>query len=186
MANVPMPDGLSSSDLECVMLDVGRLDVHDAFGPDIKEKHFFYGDIPELKYAQGPVAEDGAHVTLLFGIHPSETYVEDVMNALDGWVPEDVLVRKASYFPSNIEGQDYKCIVLEVVPTANLLIANQRLQTLPHTNNFEYRPHITLAYIKGDKNVNRWLLRLNAYFAGRVLTPTALNLGLTEETPEVD
>lgn len=187
MANMPMPDGLSNPDLECVMLDVGRLDVHSAFGPDIKEKHFFYGDIPELKYAQGPVAEDGGHVTLLFGIHPSETYVSDVMAALDGWVPEEIMVRKASYFPSSVEGQDYKCIVLEVVPTANLLNANKRLQALPHTNKFtEYRPHITLAYIKGDKNIDRWLLRLNAYFAGRVLTPIRLNLGLEEETPEVD
>jgi 2'-5' RNA ligase len=178
-----MPEGLESSDLECVMLDLAPLDVHAAFGPDLKEKHFFYGDVPELSYAQGPVAEKNAHVTLLFGIHPSETYVDDVMAALDGWTPEEIYVRKASYFPSTVEGQDYKCIVLEVVPSANLLNANKRLQALPHTDRFtEYKPHITLAYIKGDKNIDRWLNRLNVHYSNRILYPTALNLGLDDET----
>jgi 2'-5' RNA ligase len=178
-----MPEGLENPDLECVMLDLAPLDVHAAFGPDLKEKHFFYGDVPELSYAQGPVAEKNAHVTLLFGIHPSETYVDDVMAALDGWTPDEIYVRKASYFPSTVEGQDYKCIVLEVVPSANLLNANKRLQALPHTNQFtEYKPHITLAYIKGDKNIDRWLNRLNVHYANRILYPTALNLGLDDET----
>lgn len=182
MPNVPMPEGMSVTDLECVMLDIPPLDVREAFGPDLKEKHFFYGKVPELKFAQGPVAEKGAHVTLLFGIHPSPTYTEDVLAALDGWVPEALFVRKASYFPSTVEGQDYKCIVLEVAPSANLFVARKRLEQLTYTTEFpEYRPHITLAYIKGDKNVDRWLNRLNVYYTNRVLYPTQLNLGLTED-----
>jgi len=183
MPNVPLPEGIKTTDLECVMLDLPPIDVHAAFGPDIKEKHFFYGKVPELKYAQGPVAEKGAHVTLMFGIHPSETYVEDVMNALGDWTPEDIFVRKASYFPSSVEGQDYKVIVLEVAPSVNLLLARKRLETLNYTDRFtEYRPHITLAYVKGDKNIDRWLARLNVYFTNRLLYPTALNLGLKDPT----
>lgn len=181
MANLPMPEGLTTSDLECVMLDLPLINVQDHLGSDFKQKNYFYGDIPELKYAQGPVAQVNPHVTLLFGIHPSETYVDDVMAALDGWVPEDIYIRKASYFPSSVEGQDYKCIVLEVAPSANLLNANKRLQALPHTNRFtEYKPHVTLAYVKGDINIDKWLARLNAYFANRVLYPTELNLGLDD------
>ena len=181
MANLPMPEGLSIPDLECVMLDLPSIDVRAFLGGDFKEKNFFYGDIPELKYAQGPVAEKQAHVTLLFGIHPSETYVDDVMAALDGWTPEEIYIRKASYFPSSVEGQDYKCIVLEVIPSANLINANKRLQALPHTNRFtEYKPHVTLAYVKGDINIDKWLNRLNGFFTNRVLYPTALNLGLDD------
>ena len=123
MPNEPMPEGMDTPDLECVMLDLGPLPVREAFGMSFKEDELFYGDHPKLKYAQGAVAEKRAHVTLLFGIHPSETYFEDVMEALDGWEPEDVFIREVGYFPSNIEGQDYTCIVGKVIPSANLLLA---------------------------------------------------------------
>lgn len=181
MSNQPLPDGVEITDLECVMLDLGPLNVRSAYGPDLKEDDFFYGDIPELRYAQGPVAEKGAHVTLLFGIHPSETYAEDVMVKLEGWYPGEVFVRKVGYFPSSVEGQDYKCIVGEVHPTANLVLANKKLQELPHTNKFtEYKPHVTLAYIKGSANLDRWINRLNVHYKNRVLTPRGLDLGLDD------
>lgn len=181
MPNLPLPEGITTKDLECVMLDLQPIDVRAAFGPDLKEKHFFYGKVPELEYAQGPVAEKNAHLTLMFGIHPTDTYVDDVMEALGDWTPEDLFIRKASYFPSTVEGQDYKCIVLEVAPSANLLLARKRLEKLNYTDRFsEYKPHITLAYIKGDKNIDRWLNRLNVHFERRILTPTRLNLGLDD------
>ncbi len=185
MPNLPLPEGLDTPDLECVMLDLGPLQVRSAFGHAWQEDELFYGKIPKLKYAQGAVAEEEAHVTLLFGIHPSETYVEDVMNALGDWQPEDVFIREVGYFPSNVEGQDYTCIVGKVQPTANLLLARKRLETLPFTDKFadEYKPHVTLAYIKGSKpkRIKRWVNTLNAYYQNRVLTPHALNLGLDDE-----
>lgn len=180
MPNLPLPEGVKTTDLECVMLDLGPLSVRAAYGPDLKEDDFFYGDIPELSYAQGPVAEKQAHVTLLFGIHPSETYVEDVMDKLDGWWPGDVFIRQVGYFPSTIEGQDYKCIIGEVNPSANLLVANKRLAELPHTNTHAYKPHVTLAYIKGSANLDRWVRRLNVHYKNRVVTPTGLNFGLDD------
>lgn len=184
MANLPMPEGLDSSKLECVMLDLPPFDIHEAFGPDLKEKHLFYGDVPELKYAQGAVAEKSAHVTLLFGIHPSETYVDDVYAALgeDFEIPQ-ILIRKVGYFPSRVEGQKYNCIVGEVVPTPQLREANRRLATLPHTDKFPmYKPHVTLAYIKEKANLERWVSRLNVHYANTVHTPSRLNLGLDDES----
>lgn len=185
MPNLPMPEGLDTPDLECVMLDLGSLPVRSAFGSAFQEKELFFGDHPKLKYAQGMVAEKEAHVTLLFGIHPSETYVDDVMDALGDWQPEDVFIREVTYFPSNVEGQDYTCIVGKVVPSANLLLARKRLETLDFTDQFaaEYKPYVTLAYIKGSKpkRIQRWVNTLGAYYSNRVLTPTALNLGLDDE-----
>lgn len=190
MPNEPMPEGLDTPDLECVMLDLGELDIQQAFGSawSKAESELFYGDHPKLKYAQGAVAEDNAHVTLLFGIHPSETYVSDVMEALGDWEPEDVYIQEVSFFPSNVEGQDYTCIIGKVQLTANLMLARKRLETLNFTDKFadNYRPHVTLAYIKGSKpkRIQRWVDTLNAYYANRVLTPHELDLGLDDEEEE--
>lgn len=184
MPNEPMPKGLDTPDLECVMLDLGSLPVRAAFGSAFQEKELFFGKHKKLKYAQGMVAEKEAHVTLLFGIHPSGTYADDVSLALGDWTPEDVFIREVTYFPSNVKGQDYTCIVGKVVPSANLLLARKRLETLPFTDQFaaEYKPHVTLAYIKGSKpkRIKRWVDTLNAYYQNRVLTPTAVNLGLDD------
>lgn len=184
MPNLPMPEGFDTPDLECVMLDLGPLQVKSPFGAAWQEKELFYGKHPKLKYAQGAVAEKEAHVTLLFGIHPSETYVDDVMTALGDWQPDDVYIQEVSFFPSNVEGEDYTVIVGKVLPTANLLLARKRLETLDYTDSFpEYKPHVTLAYIKGSKpkRIQRWVNTLNAYYRNRVLTPRVLNLGLDDE-----
>jgi 2'-5' RNA ligase len=183
MPNLDLPEGVNKEDLECVMLDVPPIDVHALFGPDLKEKHFYYGKKKtQDKYAQGPVAEKNAHLTLLFGIHPSDNYVDQVMDALDGWEPEDLLIRKASYFENvAVADPEVKCIVLEVVPTPNLLNARRRLEQLNFTSQHtQFRPHITLAYIKGKANVDRWLARMNVHFERSVMTPTKLNLGLDD------
>lgn len=190
MPNLPMPEGLDTPDLECVMLDLGELPVRDVFGSAFEEDELFYGDHPKLKYAQGAVAEDEAHVTLLFGIHPSETYIEDVLTALGDWQPDDVYIQEVSYFPSNVEGQDYTVIVGKVQLTANLMLARKRLETLDFTDKFadNYQPHVTLAYIKGSKpkRIKRWTDTLGAYYANRVLTPHELNLGLDDDEFEED
>lgn len=182
MPNLPMPDGLGIPDLECVMLDVEPLNILASYGMDVNKDDLFYGDIPELKYAQGAVGAESAHVTLLFGIHPSETYFEDVMNALEGWAPDDLMVREVGFFPSTTEGQDYKSIVAHIIPSANLLVARKRLEKLNFTSKFpEYNPHVTLAYIKGTADEKEWVRRLNVTYSRRVLTPLRLNLGLEDD-----
>lgn len=188
MPNLAMPEGLDTPDLECVMLDVDDLPISSIYGRDLDHGDYFFGpnSEPKLKYAQGPVAEgdhESAHLTLLFGIHPSKTYVDDVMTALGDWTPEDIFVRGVTVFPSNVGGHDYKAIVADVTPSANLLLARKRLERLPFTDQFhgEYKPHITLAYIKGEADVDTWVRRMTVYFKNRVLYPKALNLGLDDE-----
>lgn len=181
MPNLPLPEGVTIPDLECVMLDVEPFDVKGAFGENFDELDLFFGTHPNLKYAQGDVAADVAHVTILFGIHPSENYQEDVMTALDWWRPEDVLINEIGYFPSRVEGEDYNCIVAHVVKSVNLVTARRALEELPYTDPFPtYSPHITLAYIKGSANLEEWIFRMNAAFAHKIVKQTGLNLGLDE------
>ena len=178
MTNLPMPEGMGTPDLECVMLDIAPLDIHEAYGHDLNEDDFFYGDIPELKYAQGPVAEKKAHLTLLFGIHPSPTYRRSVDAVLRGWEPEDIFIDHVGFFPSTIDGQDYNCIIGHVTPLPNLLEANARLQILDHTNRFpEYKPHVTLAYVKGSADLQTWITRMDEVFGKRTYEVTGLNYG---------
>lgn len=178
MANLPMPEGLTNSDLECVMLDLPAIDVAEAFGDDYDPNDLFFSDHPDLTYVQGDVAAGSAHVTLLFGIHPSDTYEEDVMSALADREISEVLLRNVSFFDSRVEGQDYYCVIGHIVPSRNLLVANRRLQALPHTNQYtEYKPHVTLAYIEKTADLEVWLERLNARFAGTVWPVIGLNLG---------
>ena len=189
MANLPMPEGLTTSDLECVMLEVKKIEweegytpsIRDFYGPDFNPNDLFYGDIPELKYAQGAVYDDVPHVTLLFGIHPSLTYPEDVDAVLSDWTVPDIHIKYVGFFDSRIEGQDYYCIVGFCDLTAWLLNGHMRLKGLPYTSSYdEYKPHMTLAYIKKSADLSVWLERMNAAFANRIFVVEGLDLGLDE------
>lgn len=182
MANLPMPEGLKTSDLECVMLDVQPFrwgedhipTIGELFGEDFNPNDLFYGSTDELKYAQGAVYDSVPHVTLLFGIHPSLTYEEDVNSVLYDWVTPDLMSKYVGFF----EGEGYYCIVAHLDLTAWLMNARRRLEALPHTTTYpEFKPHMTLAYIKKTANLQVWLERMNAAFANRVLYASGLNLG---------
>lgn len=178
MPNLPLPEGLSSPDLECVMLDVSPLNIRGAFGEGFNEDDLFYGDTPELKYAQGAVGESSAHATLLFGIHPSKDYRRNVDAVLRGWEPEDLYVSHVGFFPSRDPEQDYNVIVAHVAPLPDLLEARARLEVLDHTDGFpEYKPHITLAYVKGSADLTEWVTRMDAVFGNRTYSALGINYG---------
>lgn len=181
MPNLPMPEGLTVSDLECVMLDVPAMDIEGAIDDLWVESDLFFGDIPELKYAQGAVAEKSPHLTLLFGIHPSDSYEEDVLVKLEGWDIPDLLINEIKYFPSRIDGQNYICLYAEVIPSASLLIGRNILEELPYTSEFDdYKPHITLAYLRTDTGADTqgWVNRLNAKFAHTMILSDSILLNL--------
>lgn len=179
MAKLPLPEGLTNKDLECVMIDTPSLDIEEAYGEDYNFTDLYFSDHEQLRYAQGDVAARGAHVTLLFGIHPSDTYEEDVFAALDGWELPEVLISDIDTFPSRVEGEDYTCLVAKIVPTAHLVSGHRRLQALPYSSNYDtYIPHLTLAYLNSSADVGEWKFRMQKAFNSRALQPTGLNLGL--------
>jgi len=178
MPKLPMPEGVTFPDLNAVMLDIAPLDVIGHLGDGTSPDDLFYGDTERLKYAQGAVAEKQAHLTLLFGIHPSRNYVPSVEAVLRGWKPELISIEKVDFFEPIVEGQDYKVIVGKVRKSKNLLDANARLSELNYSNQFDtWEPHITLAYIKGSADVDKWVLYLDEVYGGQTFEPVQLNYG---------
>jgi 2'-5' RNA ligase len=172
-----MPEGLGSPDLECVMLALEPLQVVSLV-PDAHEGELFYGTTPELKYAQGAVGEDKAHVTLLFGIHPSPSYRRNVNAVLGTWKPAPIHIESVSTFPIRDEEQEYYVVKGDVMLTANLLEGRARITTLDHTDIFPvYHPHVTLAYVKRTADVDRWVNALNKAYAGKTFAVTGIDYG---------
>lgn len=181
MPNLPLPEGITNySDLMYVMLDIAPLDIERAMGDAWNESELFYGDVKELRYAQGAVAETQAHLTLAGGLHPTESYEEDVLTALIEWDFPQILIDHVGTFPSRVEGQDYVTVVAHVVPSRGLVMGNRILQQFPYSYDYDFKPHVTLAYVKGDANVKEWVDRLNSAFGHTIHEVTGLNLGLDD------
>ena len=176
--------GVSIPDLGCIMLDVESFDVtrHVANG----EADLYYGTLPQLRYAQGAVAEKSAHVTLLYGLlEPGPAWQKHVDAVLEGWNILSVRISDVSFFPSTAQNEDYSVIVAKIEVSAELLEGHRRLQLLPHVDTFpDYTPHLTLAYIKNgpsgvewaESALEKWLTTLSP-LEGVELSISGINYG---------
>ena len=98
-----------------------------------------------------------------------------VDTVLDGWELGSVQITNVTAFAGN---PDYTPLVAEV-STEGLDEANARLRFLPHIDTFpDYRPHITLAYLKPDADVAAYVDTLNRRLALMQVPVTGLNYGL--------
>jgi hypothetical protein len=142
--------GINLSRLGCIMLDTEPIDLGDAIAPE----DYYRSDRHDRSFINGPVAETGAHITLLYGLltfmwSTRGAYIADVDEVLDGWTPPDqVLIGRPRAFQSDFAEEPYSCIYAPVMADA-LEDAHDRLALLPHMNTHTvYRPHLTLAYVR--------------------------------------
>jgi len=94
------------------------------------------------------------HLTLLYGIHDTVSD-EEILNCFEGFTEDDFKVQIDGV--SIFENPEFDVIKLGVSLTPKLKEINERLSELPNSNQFPYKPHITLAYVKkglGKKYVN--------------------------------
>lgn len=127
-------------------------------------------------HTMGAVAEEEAHVTLLFGLLDNgNTWKDKVDTVLDGWNIKTVKIGKVDMF----DLKDSYAIIGHVEKTAKLVDGHERLTLLPHINTFsEYSPHLTLAYVKHDKTIaNKWVKALGAQYDGKTVSATGINYG---------
>jgi phage portal protein BeeE/2'-5' RNA ligase len=158
--------------LGCIMLDVKKIDIMKVV-PDSSDDLVDVTDRHD--HTMGAVAEQEPHVTLLYGLlENGNVWKDKVDKLLDGWSIKTVKVTEVGYF--NLP--DSYAIVAHIENTTDLQDGHDRLTLLPHINTFsEYRPHMTLAYIKKEADLGKWLTALNEKYAGTELKAQGINYG---------
>jgi 2'-5' RNA ligase/phage gp29-like protein len=165
--------GVDPDQLGCIMVDVETLPVLEHVPDD------FADDLVEATtrhdHQMGAVAEDEAHVTLLYGLLENGNVWKDKVDAvLDGWSMDKVEIEEVGYF----ETPDSFAVIAHVKLTSELVDGHERLTLLPHIQTFsEYHPHITLAYVSKDADIDDWVDYLGTAYNGKTVKATGLNYG---------
>lgn len=126
-------------------------------------------------HTMGAVAEVEPHTTLLFGLlNNGNIWKDKVDRLLEGWEMPQVTISEVSYFDV---GDSY-CIIGLLEKTPEIVDGHERLTLLPHVNTHsEYKPHITLAYIKKDADVEKWVGALSKKYTGQIVATKGINYG---------
>lgn len=175
--------GMKLGHFGCIMLDVEQIGVTgilNAAYPDDDHDWYYRSTLETLRYVRGPVAEDIAHCTLLYGLTPDDDagvrQSRSVDELLDGLDLSSVTVDHVGHFPGQ-QGEPYSCVVAHLVITDDLREANRRLRFLPHVDSYlEYRAHVTLAYVQ-ERHTDRAVAALDSKLKGRTLEATGINYG---------
>lgn len=168
--------GISIPELGCIMLDVDPITVTDLVTGG--KADLYESPNPDRFWIGGAVAEQTAHVTLLYGLlQKGLTWKPLVDIVLTDWTPPTLEVESLGFFPSPYPEEPYACIVAHIKVTQELLDGHTRLELLPHINTFPaYNPHLTLAYVKVEAK-DRWLKELGTFLNGKKLAVNKINYG---------
>ena len=156
----------------CIMLDVVPLQVGRHV--DSPEEDLIVEE--EGEHAMGLVGETEPHVTLLYGLLENGNIWKDkVDELLSDWELTELELSYVDYFKT----KDAFAIVAHVKLTPELVDGHERLTLLPHINTFsEYKPHITLAYVKPDPKVaSKWIASLNPIYKDAKVSVKGINYG---------
>lgn len=165
--------GVDPEDLGCIMVDVEPIAVMTHLPDD------FASDLIDATsrhdHAMGAVAEKEAHVTLLYGLlENGNTWKDKVDAVLEGWSLDTVKIHEVGFF----ETPDSFAVIAHVVLTPELIDGHERLTLLPHIQTFsEYKPHITLAYVSKDADINEWVSLLGDQYNGTTVKVSGINYG---------
>lgn len=171
--------GVDPNDLGCIMVDVEPMHVLKYVPEEFHEE--LVNETTRHDHAMGAVAETEAHVTLLYGLlENGNVWKDKVDQLLDGWSLDSVEIENVGYFDT----PDSFAVIAHVKVTAELLDGHERLTLLPHIQTFsEYHPHITLAYVSKDADIDDWVDYLGTAYNGKTVKTTGINYG---DKPEKD
>lgn len=178
-------DGLDvdPNDLGCIMINTETLPILKHVPEDL------HGELIDATsrhdHAMGAVAETEAHVTLLYGLlENGNVWKEKVDTVLEGWSLSEVTIQDVGYF----ETPDSFAVVAHIDKSPELIDGHERLTLLPHVQTFsEYRPHLTLAYVSKEADIDDWVDYLGSAYNGKTIKTKGINYGdLPEDGVEAD
>ena len=113
----------------------------------------------------------------MFGLLRSgQELKKHVTAVLEGWELPNIKIKEVNFFYG--QTGEYVTIVALVDVTDELKEGHQRLSLLPHINTFgEYKPHITLAYVKASADWEGYVGELDKKFRGQFVAVKGVNLG---------
>jgi phage portal protein BeeE len=159
----------------CIMLKTERLDI-------LKLVTDAESDLAsDVAMDRSPVpGETSPHVTLLYGLlNNGNTWKDAVDSVLAGWKADSVTVDEVGFFTL----EDSYAIVAHIKKTTELIDAHDRIGLLPNAETFsEYKPHMTLAYIKKDADLGKWIKALGGVYNGEQLTTAGIDYGDKPDT----
>lgn len=169
--------GIDINKLGVVMVDTDPIPISELV---TKPEPDLYTSVnPDHFWVRGAVGETGAHMTVLYGLMQSgvtwKPYIDEVLR---DWTLDSIEIEKIGVFENRLPGEDYVCLVGLIKRTPQVMEGHQRLSFLPHINTFaNYRPHVTLAYIKTEAK-GRWLRELgNSLLGTKLAVKPGLNYG---------
>lgn len=156
--------GIDLSSLGCVMLNLEDIDV------DIPKDILYNSDNEKRFWIDGIVCDKNAHITALYGLIESAQKNKKYIKKVIGKSPiGKVLIESIDTFDSPYDDEDYICVVGKVEKSDWLMNIHKKLQLFPHINTYpDYKPHVTIAYIKGGADVQEVVKSLN-HFVGKEL-----------------
>lgn len=166
---------IDTDDLGCIMLDLEPMKVLEHLPEGYEE-----GLFENPKWEQGSIpAETVPHVTLLYGLlENGNKWKNKVDTLLKDWKIDSVKIEEVGYF----ETPDSFAVVAHLEKTPELIDGHERLTLLPHVNTFsEYKPHMTLAYVKKDADVDKWVEALGKVYNGKTVKSAGINYGDKED-----
>lgn len=156
--------GYNLSKLGCLMLDTEQIKLPTHIIQDwetgagvnfdtfFKDLYMYKSGNKDRFWINGYVAENTPHLTLFYGfLQEAKCYKKHIEMLLLNSNINTVKIEDVSFFESPYEDEPYYCIVAKVEKTSELLEAHNKMTLLPNIQTFpEYKPHITIAYIKKD------------------------------------
>ncbi len=160
----------------CIMLKTEKLDVLSLMSGHESEL------AQDVAMDRSPVpGETSPHVTLLYGLlNNGNTWKDSVDEVLSGWSVETVTIEDIGFF----ELPDSYAIIAHIKKTTELVEGHDRIGLLPNAETFsEYKPHMTLAYIRKDADLGKWIQNLGTAYNGKELATDGIDYGdLPEST----
>lgn len=167
---------IDTKDLGCIMINTEMIPVAQY----IKDGQ---DDVYSEGNHSGLVGEEEPHATLLFGLlENGNTWKDKVDKVLEEWELPTVTIEEVTHF----ELEDSNVIIGLLKKTPELIDGHERLTLLPHVSTHsEYLPHISLAYIKKDVDIDKWVKPLAKKYNGQKVATKGINYGdLPEDTSE--